>query len=213
MSGPPACGPVPSIRRRSPRTPETGVVAVDEARCTGCGECVVACPYGGHGVRSRRSSRGEVRPVRGPARTGADTGLRQRLPDHRDSLRGTRRTTWRRSRGKGRGAVEHDHFLMGPATVYLPPARARGERAAAPKLIALMADHFEPRSARDRDARGALRGGSRRAHGGPDRAGGLQRLLQRLPGEVPRQGRTRSSVSPATTRTPPSRAGSVRNRR
>ena len=31
------------------KDPETGVVTVDEDRCTGCGECVIACPYGAMG--------------------------------------------------------------------------------------------------------------------------------------------------------------------
>ena len=31
------------------KDPDTGVVAVDPARCTGCGECVIACPYSAMG--------------------------------------------------------------------------------------------------------------------------------------------------------------------
>jgi len=31
------------------KDPETGVVKINESRCTGCGECVIACPYGAMG--------------------------------------------------------------------------------------------------------------------------------------------------------------------
>ena len=121
------------------KDPETGVVTVDEARCTGCGECVVACPYGAmgfdpvdhHAVKcdlcADRRERGRT-----PACASVCPTTAIRFGERADHLAAVAR--------EGRAAVEHDHFLMGPATVYLPPARPRSERAAAPKLIALMAD-------------------------------------------------------------------------
>ena len=35
------------------KDPDTGVVEVDEALCTGCGECVMACPYSAMGYDAK----------------------------------------------------------------------------------------------------------------------------------------------------------------
>ena len=145
-------------------------------------------PVRRHGVRSRRSPRGQVRSVRGSARTGADTGLRERLPDHRDPLRGTCGPPG--GRREGRARRRRARPLPHGAGDGLPAAGAAAERTrGGAEADCADGGPVEPRSARGRAARRALRGGPRRAHGGPDRAGGLQRLLQRLPGEVPHPGR------------------------
>ena len=115
-----ACPVHPKAIRKDP---ETGVVAVDETRCTGCGECVVACPYGAmgfdpvdhHAVKcdlcADRRERGRT-----PACASVCPTTAIRFGERADHLATVAR--------EGRGAIEHDHFLMGPATVYLPPARA-----------------------------------------------------------------------------------------
>jgi Fe-S-cluster-containing dehydrogenase component len=36
------------------KDPVTGVVAVNENRCTGCGECALACPYGAIGYNAEQ---------------------------------------------------------------------------------------------------------------------------------------------------------------
>ena len=35
------------------KDPLTGIVRVDESRCTGCGECVIACPYSAMGYDAK----------------------------------------------------------------------------------------------------------------------------------------------------------------
>src|SRR5210317_707710 len=36
------------------KDPLTGVVAIDENRCTGCGECALSCPYGAIGYNAEQ---------------------------------------------------------------------------------------------------------------------------------------------------------------
>ena len=100
------------------KDPETGVVSVIEARCTGCGECVVACPYGAmgydavdhHAVKcdlcTDRRSVGQK-----PACATACPGLAITFGGRDDLLA--------KAKADGRTALDHDAFLLGPATIYL----------------------------------------------------------------------------------------------
>lgn len=131
-----ACPVNPKAIRKDP---ETGVVAVDESRCTGCGECVVACPYGAmgfdpvdhHAVKcdlcADRRGRGETPACASVCPT---TAIRF----------GTRDEHLAFAAAENRPPVDHDHFLMGPATVYLRAENAPAAEAGEPKLIALMED-------------------------------------------------------------------------
>ena len=126
------------------KDPVTGVVSVDESRCTGCGECVLACPYGAmgydpvdhHAVKcdlcAPRRARGE-----GPACA---------------SVCPTRAITWgerddllARAEAADKPVRDHDHFLQGPATLYLDRKRIDGEassdRLAGTQAPALLTDH------------------------------------------------------------------------
>ena len=121
------------------KDPETGVVAVNEDRCTGCGECVTACPYGAmgfdpidhHAVKcdlcADRRGRGET-----PACASVCPTTAIRFGERTDHLAAVAE--------EGREPIDHDHFLMGPATVYLPSERPQSEYEGLPKLIALMED-------------------------------------------------------------------------
>ena len=121
------------------KDPVTGVVSVDEDRCTGCGECALACPYGAmgydpvgqHAVKcdlcaSRRAA-GE-----GPACAAVCPTQAIQYGERQDLLL--------QAESKDRNVRDHDHYLQGPATVYLD--RLSGLWPSAQTLpIALMADH------------------------------------------------------------------------
>ncbi len=100
------------------RDTETGVVRVNESRCTGCGECVLACPYGAmgydpidhHAVKcdlcAERREQGQ-----GPACASVCPTRAIRF-GHRDELLEAAEQNNRQPR-------DNDLFLQGPATVYL----------------------------------------------------------------------------------------------
>jgi Fe-S-cluster-containing dehydrogenase component len=101
------------------KDPNTGVVNIDHTQCTGCQECVLACPYGAISFDERRhkaekcnlcddrrsSGRG------GPACAAACPGRAIEFGDRREILQ--------RAHEQGRSVRNIDHFGLGASTVYL----------------------------------------------------------------------------------------------
>lgn len=115
----------PACLRACPVTPkaitkdtETGVVTVDENRCTGCGECVVACPYGamGYDAQDHHSVKCDLCSDRRAA--GLTSACASVCPGHAITL-GRRDDHLAHAETEGRTVRDHDAFLIGPGTVYL----------------------------------------------------------------------------------------------
>jgi anaerobic selenocysteine-containing dehydrogenase/Fe-S-cluster-containing dehydrogenase component len=98
---------------------ETGIVRVLEDRCTGCGECVIACPYGamGYDPVGHHSVKCDLCVDR-RAEGAATTACASVCPGHAITF-GERSEHLAYASREGRAVRDHDHFLMGPATVYL----------------------------------------------------------------------------------------------
>ena len=142
----PAClRACPVVPKAITKDPDSGVVAVTESRCTGCGECVLACPYGAmgfdpidhHAVKcdlcAGRRAAGE-----GPA-CAAVCPTRAIAFGARDDLLG-------QAMAAGRTVRDHDHFLQGPATLYLDRRAADvdasgGDRLSLSAPPAILLDH------------------------------------------------------------------------
>ena len=100
----------------------TGVVQINESRCTGCGECVVACPYGAigydavghHAVKcdlcaDRRAKLRRPACVESCPGYALDIGVRDKLVKHASE--------------KGRNILDYDHYLLNPSTIFLKPLK------------------------------------------------------------------------------------------
>jgi len=100
------------------KDPATGVVSVVEDRCTGCGECVIACPYGAMGYDriDHHSVKCDLCTDRRAA--GGTPACASVCPGHAITF-GARAGHLAKAAAEGRHVRDHDHFLMGPATVYL----------------------------------------------------------------------------------------------
>jgi len=101
------------------KDPATGIVRVIEDRCTGCGECVIACPYSAMGYDS--SGHHAVKCdlcVERRAEGEATTACASVCPTKAIRF-GTRKELLAEAKAEGRAPLDLDHFLLGPATVYL----------------------------------------------------------------------------------------------
>jgi anaerobic selenocysteine-containing dehydrogenase/Fe-S-cluster-containing dehydrogenase component len=100
------------------KDPATGVVRVDEARCTGCGECVIACPYSAMGFDARGHHAVKCDLCADRRAHGETTACASVCPTRAIRF-GERDALIAGARAEGRRLRERDDFLLGPATVYL----------------------------------------------------------------------------------------------
>ena len=141
------------------KDPVTGVVSVNENRCTGCGECALACPYGAigynaeqhHAVKCDLCAERRARDL-GPA-CAMVCPTRAITFDNRAAL-------LEQARQDSREILDTDHFLQQPATIYL--RRPRDQAASADTLPqrstpALMRDHQSRVALKSDAARGSYR--------------------------------------------------------
>ncbi len=152
------------------KDPDTGVVAIDENRCTGCGECALACPYGAIGYNAEQHH--AVKCDLCADRRARDLGPACALvcPTRAISY-GTRERLLAKANREQREILDTDHFLQQPATLYLrrPRDRAGGEGAVPERTTpALMRDHQVRGSLDPRVARGSYRKADKIAQAGQE---------------------------------------------
>jgi len=126
------------------KDPVTGVVSIDENRCTGCGECALSCPYGaiGYNAELHHAVKCDLCAERRARDLGPACAL---VCPTRAISYGTRATLLEQAQRQQRAILDTDHFLQQPATIYLRrPRDAVGGGAASPlrSTPALMSDHF-----------------------------------------------------------------------
>ncbi|MDH3218063.1 MAG: molybdopterin-dependent oxidoreductase [Gammaproteobacteria bacterium] len=141
------------------KNPLTGVVAIDENRCTGCGECALSCPYGAIGYNADRHH--AVKCDLCAERRARDLGpaCASVCPARAISF-DNRRALLEQARLDGREILDTDHFLQQPATIYLRRPRDIDKEPAdqpARSIPALMRDHMSRASLKTDLARGTYR--------------------------------------------------------
>ena len=137
----------------------TGVVSIDENRCTGCGECALSCPYGAIGYNADQHH--AVKCDLCADRRARDLGPACAFvcPTRAISF-GNRAAHLQQAQREHREILETDHFLQQPATLYLKRLRDNGAADAAASLRstpALMRDHRARQSLENSSARGSYR--------------------------------------------------------
>lgn len=118
------------------KDPLTGVVSVVESRCTGCGECVIACPYSAMGYDPREHHAVKCDLCSDRRAQGQTTACASVCPTRAIRF-GRRDELLAEAAREGRAPRDHDHFLLGPATIYLErlPARDPSDAANVPGRV------------------------------------------------------------------------------
>ena len=100
------------------KDPVTGVVRVLEDRCTGCGECVIACPYGAMGYDAADHHAVKCDLCADRRAEGKTSACASVCPGKAITL-GPRDDHLAHAAAEGRAVLDHDGFALGPGTVYL----------------------------------------------------------------------------------------------
>ena len=108
----------------------TGVVSVVESRCTGCGECVIACPYSAMGYDPKEHHAVKCDLCADRRAQGQTTACASVCPTQAIRF-GQRDELLAQSQREERAPRDQDHFLLGPATIYLERMPAQNAAGAA----------------------------------------------------------------------------------
>ena len=139
--------------------PQTGVVEINESLCTGCGECVVACPYGAmgydqidhHAVKCDLCSARREDGLRPACATVCPAGA---------ISFGDRAAHLHQMQEQGRTPIDHDAFLLGPSNIFLQRETSCADAGAPQATIDLMdftvADRQHPAVADDTERKQTL---------------------------------------------------------
>ncbi len=101
------------------KDPVTGIVRVDESRCTGCGECVIACPYSAMGFDAQGHHAVKCDLCVDRRAEGEKTTACASVCPTQAIRFGKRSELLADAQQSGRAPRDQDHFLLGPATIYL----------------------------------------------------------------------------------------------
>lgn len=116
---------------------ETGVVQINEDRCTGCGECATACPYGAIGYNAEQNHAVKCDLCAHRRAEGDGPACASVCPTTAIQF-GYRNDHLAKAEADGRDVLDTDHFVQKPATVYLSKL-AQSDKSDA-NLLSLMAD-------------------------------------------------------------------------
>ena len=125
------------------KDPLTGVVSIDENRCTGCGECALSCPYGAIGYNADKHHAVKCDLCADRRANNAGPACAYVCPTRAISF-GKREALIEQAEGDSRELLDTDHFLQNPATIYLKRLRDNGAGKTAPtrkNTPVLMSDH------------------------------------------------------------------------
>lgn len=106
------------------KRPEDGVVLLDADRCTGCQECVKACPYGVMSFDPRYNRADKCTLCVERREAGLEPACVSVCPGHALSF-GEREKLLARALVDGRAVRNLDHFGVGPQTIYLEHQQRR----------------------------------------------------------------------------------------
>lgn len=101
------------------KDPISGVVAIDDRKCTGCQECVLACPYGAISFDYRRHKAEKCNLCADRRESGRGGPACAAACPGRAIQYGRRETLLQRARTEGRQLRNIDHFGLGASTIYL----------------------------------------------------------------------------------------------
>ncbi|MFT5219647.1 MAG: anaerobic selenocysteine-containing dehydrogenase/Fe-S-cluster-containing dehydrogenase component [Planctomycetota bacterium] len=100
------------------KDPLTGVVSIDESRCTGCGECALSCPYGAIGYNAEKHHAVKCDLCAERRENNLGPACAAVCPTRAISFN-TREALLEQVDASQREMLDTDHFLQKPATIYL----------------------------------------------------------------------------------------------